>query len=180
MGYDTIKQSELQGINKKIFKKVIDREEYIWYINCTNTDDTDSTINTVRKERDHAMFSLSYNDHRPIYEQIKEKVKQLIISGAMPADTQLPSVRDLAQQMAINPNTIQRAYKELEAEGYIYSVRAKGSFVAPVQKSALQDRCTELLAELVKTVRELAFAGVPKAEVLARVEHVYSEGGSIS
>ena len=147
------------------------------YINCTNTDDT---VNTVGKERDHAMFSLSYNDHRPIYEQIKEKVKQLIISGAMPADTQLPSVRDLAQQMAINPNTIQRAYKELEAEGYIYSVRAKGNFVAPVQKSALQDRCTELLASLVKTVRELAFAGVPKAEVLARVEHVYSEGGSVS
>ena len=73
------------------------------------------------------MFSLSYNDHRPIYEQIKEKFKQLIISGAMPTDAQLPSVRDLAQQMAINPNTIQRAYKELEAEGYIYSVRANAS-----------------------------------------------------
>lgn len=76
------------------------------------------------------MFSLSYNDHRPIYEQIKEKFKQLIISGAMPTDAQLPSVRDLAQQMAINPNTIQRAYKELEAEGYIYSVRAKGDVLS--------------------------------------------------
>ena len=125
------------------------------------------------------MFSLSYNDHRPIYEQIKEKFKQLIISGAMPTDAQLPSVRDLAQQMAINPNTIQRAYKELEAEGYIYSVRAKGSFVAPVQKSALQERCAFLLSGLVKTVKELAFAGVPKADVLARVESVYSEGGSV-
>ena len=95
-------------------------------------------------------------------------------------DVQLPSVRDLAQQMAINPNTIQRAYKELAAEGYIYSVRAKGSFVAPVQKRALQERCAELFAGLGKTVRELAFAGVPKAEVLEKVEEVYREGGKIS
>lgn len=126
------------------------------------------------------MFHLSYNDHRPIYEQIKEKIKQLILSGAMPTDTQIPSVRELAQQLAINPNTIQRAYKELELEGYIYSVRAKGSFVAPLRQSAVQERCSVLFASLAKTVKELAFAGVPKADVIARVETVYQEGGTIS
>lgn len=125
------------------------------------------------------MFSLNYSDHRPIYEQIKERFKQLIISGAMHTDAQLPSVRDLAQQMAINPNTIQRAYKELEAEGYIYSVRAKGSFVAPIIGDVINERCERLFEELVKTVRALAYAGVAKEKVLEKAESVYSEGGNI-
>ena len=75
------------------------------------------------------MICLNYRDSRPIYEQIKDGLKKLIVSGAMAPGEKLPSVRALAQQLSINPNTIQRAYNELENEGYIYSIAGKGSFV---------------------------------------------------
>ena len=77
------------------------------------------------------MISLNYRDSRPIYEQIRDGLRKLIVTGALGADEKLPSVRALAAQLAINPNTIQRAYNELEGEGYIYSVPGKGSFAAP-------------------------------------------------
>ena len=89
------------------------------------------------------MISVNYRDPMPIYEQIKLKLKQLMLSGTYTPDTKLPSVRELATQLAINPNTIQRAYRELEAEGYIVSVPGKGSY--PVD--------TELLK--VKTLGQL-------------------------
>ena len=76
------------------------------------------------------MISLNYRDSRPIYEQIRDGLRKLIVTGALSADEKLPSVRALAAQLAINPNTIQRAYNELEGEGYIYSVPGKGSFAA--------------------------------------------------
>ena len=77
------------------------------------------------------MISLNYRDSRPIYEQIRDGLRKLIVTGALSADEKLPSVRALAAQLAINPNTIQRAYNELEGEGYIYSVPGKGSFAPP-------------------------------------------------
>ena len=83
------------------------------------------------------MIQLNFRDARPIYEQVKEGFRQLILTGALPADTKLPSVRELAGELAINPNTIQRAYRELEAEGYICSVPGRGSFVRDVSKGAL-------------------------------------------
>ena len=76
------------------------------------------------------MISLNYRDSRPIYEQIRDGLRKLIVTGALSADEKLPSVRALAAQLAINPNTIQRAYTELERQGYIYSIKGKGSFVA--------------------------------------------------
>ena len=76
------------------------------------------------------MLFLDYQDRRPIYEQIVEKFRLLILSGAMEPDSRMPSVRQLAMELSINPNTIQRAYTELERQGYIYSIKGKGSFVA--------------------------------------------------
>ena len=74
------------------------------------------------------MISINFRDSRPIYEQVKDSLRRLIVSGALPPDEKLPSVRELASQLVINPNTIQRAYRELEHEGYIVSVPGKGSF----------------------------------------------------
>lgn len=76
------------------------------------------------------MLTLNYRDTKPIYIQIKSGLKKLMITGAIAADEKLPSVRELAGTLAINPNTIQRAYRELEAEGYLYSVSGKGTFAA--------------------------------------------------
>ncbi|MDY3986286.1 GntR family transcriptional regulator [Dysosmobacter sp.] len=100
------------------------------------------------------MISLNYRDSRPIYEQIKDGLRKLIVTGALAVDDKLPSVRALATQLSINPNTIQRAYNELESEGYIYSVPGKGSFAAgntgadQARRKELEDKVRELLAEL--------------------------------
>ena len=84
------------------------------------------------------MINLDYKDKRPIYEQISDKLKELMVIGAFPENTRLPSVRSLAVDLSINPNTIQRAYAELERQGYVYSIKGKGSFVAEPEK--LRDR----------------------------------------
>ena len=76
------------------------------------------------------MIVLDYRDRRPLYEQVTEKLEELMFSGVLPPDSRLPSVRSMATELSINPNTIQRAYAELERQGYIYSVKGKGSFVA--------------------------------------------------
>ena len=80
------------------------------------------------------MIILDYQDRRPIYEQITEKFRTLIYQGALPAGCRLPSVRQLAMELSINPNTIQRAYMTLEQEGMIYPVKGKGNFVAETQQ----------------------------------------------
>ena len=76
------------------------------------------------------MIVLDYRDSRPLYQQVKDSLRRMMLTGLLEPDEKLPSVRSLATQLAINPNTIQRAYAELEAEGYIYSVAGRGSFVS--------------------------------------------------
>ena len=109
------------------------------------------------------MFDLNLRDSRPIYEQLKDRLRQLIISGGIREGEQLPSVREMAAQLAINPNTIQRAYAQLEAEGYILSVSGKGTFVAELQdQNALRRREVE---EKLRPLREeLRSLGMTAAE----------------
>ncbi|MEA4813959.1 HTH-type transcriptional repressor YtrA [bioreactor metagenome] len=111
------------------------------------------------------MISLNYRDSRPIYEQIKENLKKLIVTGAMQENEKLPSVRSLATQLAINPNTIQRAYTELESEGYIYSIQGKGSFAAP-RGEADREMRRSIEAEIRSKIAELRFLGVTSSELL--------------
>ena len=77
------------------------------------------------------MIVLDYRDSRPLYQQVKDSLRRMMLTGLLEPDEKLPSVRSLATQLAINPNTIQRAYELLEAEGYVSSVPGKGSFAAP-------------------------------------------------
>lgn len=121
------------------------------------------------------MISLNYRDPRPIYEQIVDSVRRLVISGAMAPDDKLPSVRELASQLAINPNTIARSYRELEAEGWIYSISGRGSYIA--QRSEVEDsRRQELLKQFDATSRELLFLGTTLEELTARLAEL-DKGG---
>ena len=113
------------------------------------------------------MISLNYRDSRPIYEQIRDGLRKLIVTGALSADEKLPSVRALAAQLAINPNTIQRAYNELEGEGY--SVPGKGSFAA-ANAAADSARRAELLTQVRELLSELRYLGVSQQELLNLVK----------
>ena len=110
------------------------------------------------------MISLNYRDSRPIYEQIRDGLRKLIVTGALGADEKLPSVRALAAQLAINPNTIQRAYNELEGEGYIYSIPGKGSFAA-ANAAADTARLSELLSQVRELLSELRYLGISQQEL---------------
>ena len=115
------------------------------------------------------MISLNYRDSRPIYEQIKDGLKKLIVSGAMAPDEKLPSVRALATQLSINPNTIQRAYNELENEGFIYSIPGKGSFVSG-DRHAEDAHRKDLEQKLRQLVTELRYLGATTEELVALLE----------
>jgi Predicted transcriptional regulators len=120
------------------------------------------------------MIILDYRDHRPIYEQIVERFKELILSGGMEPDSQLPSVRSLAMELSINPNTIQRAYAELERKGYIYSVKGKGSFIAGGGR-LMEEKRTEIFDAVAKLVREAGNVGITQEDFLKQVRQSYGD-----
>ena len=115
------------------------------------------------------MIQLNYRDARPIYEQVKDGLRHLVVTGALQAGDKLPSVRALASSLAINPNTIQRAYESLEREGYLYTVAGKGSFAAP-QADVNADRRARLLEQVAASAAELLFLGLTAGELAARLQ----------
>jgi GntR family transcriptional regulator len=122
------------------------------------------------------MINLNPTDSRPIYEQICEKMRELIIGGYLKENDKIPSVRDMAASLAINPNTIQKAYKTLEVEGYIYSKPAKGYFVGITNKS--EQRLPLLIKEFSECVGELKFLGYEKEELLKIIDEIYEKGSA--
>ena len=115
------------------------------------------------------MISLNYRDQRPIYEQVKDGLRHLVVTGAIQTGDKLPSVRALAASLAINPNTIQRAYESLEAEGYLYTVAGKGSFAAP-QADINRERRDSLLGQFDASAAELLFLGLTPEELCGRLK----------
>ena len=117
------------------------------------------------------MIVLDYRDSRPLYQQVKDSLRRMMLTGLLEPGEKLPSVRSLATQLAINPNTIQRAYAELETEGYIYSVAGRGSFVSAGDGEHLR-RIAELTGRLVPLLEELKSLGYTREQLL-----VLWEGG---
>ena len=109
------------------------------------------------------MISLDYRDGRPLYQQVKDNLRRMMLTGLLPPDEKLPSVRSLATQLAINPNTIQRAYTQLEAEGYVYTVSGRGTFVSEGQEQNRQRR-REVTARVLPLMAELRDLGMTREE----------------
>ena len=120
------------------------------------------------------MIVIDYQNRKPIYEQIVEKFQMLIIKGILKADSQMPSVRTLASELSINPNTIQKAYAILEQQGYIYPIKGRGNFVSGDQ--ALKQQKEEFyfgkLREIIKEGKEL---GIEKERCIAKTAEFYEE-----
>ena len=115
------------------------------------------------------MIHLDYRDVRPIYAQIMDSVKEQITAGILNTGDRLPSVRELASDLAINPNTIQRAYRTLEAEGWIVTVPGKGCFVCSNEKLAEEEK-KRLLAQFDEVTEGLLSFGISRDTLIARLQ----------
>ena len=129
------------------------------YTKCTRSDSTLATM------KGGTMIVLDLKDSRPLYEQIVERFKHLILCGALPEDEKLPSVRNLAMELSINPNTIQKAYGELEREGFIYSVKGRGNFVA-ANSSLKEAKKEELKTQILALVKEGEAIGLTREDII--------------
>ncbi|MCH5195747.1 MAG: GntR family transcriptional regulator [Oscillospiraceae bacterium] len=122
------------------------------------------------------MFTMRLQGGTPIYEQLRERITELIISGEMKEGEKLPAVREIAKQLTINPNTVQKTYAELERQGLIYSVPAKGSYVSPRANyiGTLSKQTSEEFSDAVKTALS---KGLSKEELVKIINDVSSEQG---
>ena len=110
-----------------------------------------------------------------LHKQIEDGIKELIVSGILTAEEQLPSVRELSVSLTVNPKTVQRAYKELETEGFIYSIKGRGNFVSPVASSPDPRHTDELYATLTSVVKELMYLGEDKSTVENVIINIFAE-----
>ena len=122
------------------------------------------------------MIILDYRDSRPIYEQVVEKFKLLILKGVLAQDEKMPSVRNLAMDLSINPNTIQRAYATLESQGYIYTVKGKGNFVSD-KATLMKDYQKEMSSQLSEVCKQAASAGMGREEFMTLVNESVAATG---
>jgi len=125
------------------------------------------------------MFELDVRNRKPIYEQLVDKIKELIINQVLKPDEKLPSVRALSKELTINPNTIQKAYRELEHLGYVYSVQGKGNFVVPMEVMPNQEKLKEIREQLIKLLAEAVYLGLKKEDLDSLYKEVIevTEGG---
>jgi GntR family transcriptional regulator len=122
------------------------------------------------------MKLIDYQDSRPIYEQIVENFKVQIYKGILQADDQMPSVRSLAMELSTNPNTVQKAYAELERQGFIYTVKGRGNFVKG-NDSLKENKKEELIEQILKLLFEADEIGIPIEEFMNEIKIRF--GGSM-
>ena len=122
------------------------------------------------------MFQINLRSQQSIYEQIIDNIKELIIRGVLPEDSELPSIRELSRSLTVNPNTVQKAFKELEREGFIYKVKGRGTFVSPRQDSQIDPQAVKkVCADIRNSVQELSYLGVPAAEIKQMVADIAAD-----
>lgn len=122
------------------------------------------------------MFQLDQKSRRSIYEQVIDNIKELIVTGVLPAGTRLPSVRELSKTITVNPNTVQKAYRELEREGFIDTVTGLGTFVSSRERPPADERRIAGIRDGFRSlVRELRYLGVPDDTILAVFQDVLAE-----
>jgi GntR family transcriptional regulator len=126
------------------------------------------------------MFQLDVRSRKPIYEQLVDKIKELIINRILKPDEQLPSVRMLSSQLTVNPNTIQRAYRELENQGYIYSIKGKGNFVATIELKPNEQKLAELKTDIKRLIAEAIYLGLTKDDIYVLFHEAHQQTKGIN
>ncbi len=123
-------------------------------------------------------LNLRFDDRVPIYLQIMDGIKGNIVSGDLPGDSRIPSIRELSQDIRVNPNTAHRAYQELEREGYIYSKRGMGYFVTPDKAKKTQERHMEAMNKARDLIQELLDMGMTADDIMEIIRKCLKEGGA--
>ncbi|MFZ4453263.1 GntR family transcriptional regulator [Salibacterium aidingense] len=123
------------------------------------------------------MFELDVRSRKPIYEQLIDNIKELIVTRVLQPDEKLPSVRHVSKELTINPNTIQKAYRELERQGFVYSASRKGYFVAPIDWISNQGKLEEMKEQFQPLLKEAIYMGLTKKELIRWFEEAEKEGG---
>ncbi len=119
------------------------------------------------------MFDFNLKSRQPIYEQLVEKFKQLMIAGVLAPHEKLPSVRQLSTQLSVNPNTIQKAYRELEHQSFTYSIPGKGSFVSPISDTDNSHKLKEIKDNIKQLLEEAIFLGMTQDECKKLVKELF-------
>lgn len=119
------------------------------------------------------MFIIDAMSRTPVYEQLIEQVETMVLTGVMKSGDKMPSVRSLSGELSINPNTIQKAYAELDRKGLIASVPGKGSFISENAMDIIGNDKREQTADLKDLIAEMKLAGVTKQEIMKIIEEVY-------
>ena len=110
------------------------------------------------KERRNTLFQINLSSRIPIYEQLYNKIIELIMKGQLKEEDQIPSVRALAKELGVNPNTVQKAYQELERNGIIFSVTGRGNFIAPIDKKLVTEKALDNFDKVVVESLKLGFS----------------------
>lgn len=119
------------------------------------------------------MYYLNKNSSVPKYEQLSEKIKDLIIGKAIKWDEKMPSIRTLSKQIKISPNTVQKAYHHLENQGYLYSIRGKGYYVAPIGMIQIKLKIeNEFKPQFIRLLKIAKYLGLMKEEVIELLEEI--------
>lgn len=126
------------------------------------------------------MFQVDAMSRIPVYEQIVEQMERYVLAGIMNPNDKLPSVRNLSVELAINPNTIQKAYSELDRRGVVYSVPGKGSFVSIDALEKIGGNRRLKLKEMMELMQEMKLAGITYEEVEECLKIVYADGEEAS
>lgn len=150
------------------------------YIKCTSSTNTRGTHNAIARFGDGGdiLLNIDARSSKPIYEQIVEQVKENIMKGILQPGDRLPSVREMSTLLTINPNTVSKAYQELEREKAIETIRGKGTFVTQnYQPKKDEDKLQEVRDLLKKVVIESHYMGLGQAEIIAMLEDIYQELG---
>lgn len=124
-----------------------------------------------------SLITVDLRDRKQLYEQIIDNIKELILSGELEADEKLPSVRSLAKELGINPNTIQKAYTELERQGIIMTLPGRGSIILTDKKSLAGEKVEALTEELVRIAQQMRSAGMDEESFLAKAKAAYEKSG---
>ncbi|WP_352407287.1 GntR family transcriptional regulator [Acetoanaerobium noterae] len=122
------------------------------------------------------LFKIDMRSRTPIYEQIIDSIKELVVKGVLIPGERLPSVRDMAKEMTLNPNTVQKAYQELERQGIISTLRGKGTFISEdIQANNKILKRSKLMEELKKLVVEAIYLDLSKDELIDYIKDIYDD-----